>query len=100
MPPKDLPSYVEWVIEQKPELRDTPADVKAELKTQLQERVENLINSALLAAMPADVVPNFERILVDGNERDIDSFISRTVPQKEEIIAQVLLQFRNDYIGT
>ncbi len=99
MPPKDLPSYVAWVIEQKPELKDTPDDVKTELQAQLAERIENLINAALLAEMPAAEVERFDRILSHGTSQDIQNYVQQAVPNSEEVVARVLLQFRNEYLG-
>ena len=100
MPPADLPSYVGWVIDQKPELRDTPDDVKRELQQQLEERLEDLINAALLAAMPPNELEFFEKLLTHGTKKQIQDFCESTIPNMEEIVADVLLRFRNDYVGT
>ena len=99
MPPQDLPSYVKWVVDQNPELHDTPDDIKAELYPELQERLESLINTALLAAMPEAELPYFERLLEHGSDEDVQQFCQQNVPNMEEIISRILLQFRNEYLG-
>lgn len=99
MPPQDLPSYVTWVIDQKPELRDTPAEVKTALHQQLQERLENLINMAILAALPTDQIPHFERLLAHSGQDEIQQFCQEQIPDMEELVAGVLVQFRNEYLG-
>lgn len=99
MPPQDLPSYVEWIVDQKPELRDTPADVKQALQQQLQERLQNLINVAILAALPPDEVPHFERLLAHSGQDEIQRFCQEAIPNLEELVAGVLVRFRNEYLG-
>jgi len=100
MPPQDLPSYVRWVIEQKPELRDTPEDVRQQLQKQLEERLERLIDAALLAELPEEELPHFEKLLKHASQDDIQKYLDQQIPEKEEIVARVLLQFRNEYLGT
>src|SRR4051812_37791922 len=99
MPPKDLPSYVRWVIDQKPEFRNLEDAVKAEISLQLEERLEQLINSAILAAMPESELDYFEKLLTHGTEQQIQDFCQQNIPDMDELIAGVLLQFRNEYVG-
>lgn len=99
MPPSDLPSYVRWVIDQKPELRDTPEDIKAELQVQLEDRLESLVNAALLAELPESEVTHFEKVLLHSTDEQVQQYIANTIPNSEEIVARVLLQFRNEYLG-
>ena len=98
MGPKDLKSYVSWVIDQKPELKDTPADVKAELQKQFEERLENLVNAAILAEVPESELEHFQRLLNHGTEEDIQKFCDQVVPNLDEVVARVLVQFRNEYL--
>ncbi len=99
MPPKDLPSYVTWVVDQKPELRATPQEIKDELYPELQGRLEALINTAVLAALPQDQLAHFERLLEHGSQKDIQEFCHQAVPNMDEIVARILVQFRNEYLG-
>lgn len=99
MPPKDLPSYVSWVIDQKPELKETPDDIKVVLKRQLEERLENLVNAALLAELPPEELEHFDKLLGHGTEKQIQDFISTNIPNSEEVVAGVLVRFRNEYLG-
>ena len=98
MPPKDLPSYVRWVIDQKPELKETPEDIKVELQSQLEERLSDLINVALIDAMPESELPYFEKLLTHGTGAQIQEFCQENIADMDEIVAGVLLQFRNDYL--
>ena len=98
-PPKDIPSYVAWVLDQKPELDNTPAEVKAELKQNLTDRLERLINTAIAAQIPKAKLDEFDALLVDGDEAKIQKFIHQQVPNVDELIAEILISFRNDYLG-
>lgn len=100
MPPRDLPQFVDWVIEQKPELRDTDPAVKRELHDQLLERVEQLINMALLANMPKEELPAFEKLLDEGSQPQIEEFVETRVPNMKEIVAKVLVDFQEQYLGS
>lgn len=100
MPPTDLGQYVAWIIEQKPEMRETPADVKRELQDQLEERLEQVINMALLANMPKGEFENFEKLLDNGSQEEIEKFVADKIPNMNEIIAKVLVDFREQYLGS
>lgn len=99
MPPKDIPSYVRWVMDQRAELKDTPEDIKKEMRIQLEDRLETLVNSALLAELPPDQLEHFDSLLAHGTEQQVQDFIDQNVPNKEEVVARVLVGFRNEYVG-
>lgn len=99
MPPQDLPGFVKWVIEQKPELRDAPADVRVEIAQQLEQDLERLINTALIANMPPAELPYFEQLMGSGSQAQIQKFIEQKVPNMHEVIAKVMVDFREQYVG-
>ena len=99
MPPKDLPSYVKWVIDQKPELKNTPEDVKVELQSQLEDRLDDLINAAIIENLPDSELDYFQHLLNNGTDQQIQDFCQQNIPDMDEVVAGVLIQFRNDYLG-
>lgn len=100
MPPKDLDEYIWWLMDQKPELEQTPQDIKKDLHAQLAGRLDTLINSAILAAMPPSSLEEFDSILEKNDPAATQAFCEEKIPDLNEVVAKALLRFKEDYLGT
>lgn len=94
----DLASFVDRLIAEKG-LEGLDADVLAEVRADLQSRVEDRINAAILAHLPPEKTPEFEKVLDAGDEKHIQEFISTSVPNANEVVAEALMAFRQTYLN-
>ncbi len=78
-------------------MRDVEPAVRVEMSKELEERLDDLINRALLNALPPDQLTEFERILGEP-QADPQAFIAASIPNMNEIVADVLIRFRSDYL--
>ncbi|MDP1707167.1 MAG: DUF5663 domain-containing protein [bacterium] len=94
----DIKSFVGRLISEKG-LEGLDADVLAEVRADLLSRLEDHINATLLAHLPPEKVFEFEQVLDAGDEKQVQEFISATVPNANEIVAGALMAFRQTYLG-
>ncbi len=74
-------------------------EVQSQLETDLVDRVHDRINAAILAALPSEKAPNFEKVLDTGSEADIQQFCKEALPDLDNLVARELLAFRRTYLG-
>ena len=96
-PPQDLPGYVAWLMDDNPAMREEESAVRVEMAKELEERLEELINRALLEALPPAQLTEFERILGEP-QADPQAFLAANIPNMNEILADVMIRFRLDYL--
>ncbi len=99
MVPKDLDEYVGWVLSQKPGLKDVEPDVLDQLKNNFISSLEDQINAAVLASMNEQQVDELEKLLDTSDPAAVKNFTQTAVPQTSEIVAEILLKFKTDYVG-
>lgn len=99
MPPKDIEEYVAWVLNQKPGFDQVDKEVQAEMKKLYVDSLQDQINAAILKAMPADKMAEFDRLLSGDNKEAVQLFCDANIPDLKEIIASVLINFKEVYVG-
>lgn len=78
-----------------------PDDVYQQLKSDLTNRLVDMINQRMVETLSEDALKKFEDIL-DNHPDDtamMQAFIDENVPEKEQIAARTMLEFRTLYLG-
>ncbi len=71
-----------------------------ELKHALYGRVDDVIKAKIVELLPKDQLDAFESLLdKKADSADLQSFCEAHIPNLRIAIAEVLLQFRNIYLG-
>ncbi|MBW3538434.1 hypothetical protein KY386_02990 [Candidatus Parcubacteria bacterium] len=99
MAPQNLDQYVSWVLDQNPEIKDLDPEIRQQLQADYVDSLENEVNAALLAAMPKDRLPDFERLAESGTTAQIEAFCEHHIPNIKEVVAAVLVRFKINYLG-
>lgn len=95
---QNIEEFVTQLIEDKGFNEQDP-DVIAQMKTDLLDRVENSINAMILSNLDSEKLPEFEKILSSGSEKEIQEFTKKNIPDIDEKVAAELLTFKNIYLG-
>ncbi|MSU74887.1 hypothetical protein EXS57_03910 [Candidatus Kaiserbacteria bacterium] len=94
----DLGSFTDRLMAEKG-LEGLDTDVRTEVHADLLSRVEDRINASLLAHLPSDKSHEFEQVLDTGDEKKIQEFISASIPNANEVVAEALMVFRQTYLN-
>ena len=97
--PTDIASYVDWLVEQKSDLKDVDPEVLTQLKKDLTQRLEDQINAMILASLPTEQLPNFEQLLDTGTSEQVQEFCNLQIPDLAERIAAILTKFKLSFLG-
>jgi hypothetical protein len=84
-------------MDENPAMREVEPAIRVEMSKELEERLDDLITRALLDALPPAQLTEFERILGEP-QADPQAFLAANIPNMNEIVADVLIRFRSDYI--
>jgi len=93
-----LAAYIERLIQEY--ALGTPIEDrdKAEMKKDIEKRLLKMINLDLLAAIPEAKSKELATLInSDPSIEKIQAFIEANIPNKEEIVAKTLLDFRAVY---
>ncbi len=93
-----IEAFVEKLLEEKG-VRGLEPEVMTQLKRDLLDRAENMINAEILSHMPESALPEFEQILDAGSEEQIKEFVTKHVPNIDEVTSSALLKLKNTYLG-
>lgn len=99
MVPQDIDQYVDWILQQKPELSEVEPEVRDQLKKDLVTRLEDQINAAILDALPKADLPVFEQLVQTATPAEVSSFCEQRIPKLEGLVAAVLVRFKLAYLG-
>lgn len=95
---KNIEEFVAKLIEDKGFDEKDP-EILAQIKSDLIARVENRINAMILSELDQEKLPEFEKILENGSEEEIQKFVRSNIPDIDEKTATELLTFKNIYLG-
>lgn len=96
---QDLKDYVNRLIEEKGFLDLTP-EVRAEVENDLLTQLDDFIVARTIAALSDEDVLSFENLLKDQkSDQEIQQFVADKIPDYPNFLAQVLLEFRDVYLG-
>ncbi len=93
-----LDQFVDRLLQEK-KLADSDPEVMAQLHEDLASRVESHINAAILSQMPPEHLEEFTNVLDVGDGDKIWEFCKKHVSDVDSVVAQALLDFRNNYLG-
>lgn len=96
--PEGFELFVDRLVEEK-NLTNVDPEVLKELKSDLVKRVEDRVNAMIIERLPAEKLPEFEKLLDGGDNAAIQSFSETNIPNLPEVIAAELLAFRQTYLG-
>ena len=93
-----IDSFVDQLLREKGVV-DVSEEVMVQLKSDLIARVEDLINAEIIARLPENLLPEFEAVLDNSSDEEIQAFCSSYIENFDEVIAEVLVRFRKIYLG-
>lgn len=75
--------------------------VRAQLVAELTSKANDLINRRLIDAMSDEVVSHFNDLVEDENTdaAAVQQFITTNVPNRDQVVAAALIEFRALYLG-
>lgn len=94
---KNIEEFIDRVIEEKGIKTKTP-EVLDQVKIDLTSRLEDSFNAMVLTNLPEDKLEEFNNLLDTGNEEEINNFIAKNVPDIEQKLAEVMLEFKSSYL--
>jgi hypothetical protein len=95
---QNLNDYVDRLVAEKG-FNEKDPEVIAQLKADLLDRVETRIDAMIADTLPAEVLPEFETVLEQGNTEDVQDFVKKHIPDIDEKVASELLTFRTIYLS-
>lgn len=94
----DLSLFVDKLIEEK-NLPDLGEEIRAEMKSDLMSRLEDRINLTIITNLNEQQLVEFDEIVEKNDQVAIQQYLKKAIPDLETVVATVLLQFRNTYLG-
>ena len=95
-----LDQFIKEIIDTK-QLPGITDEAKAGLLEDMRERLLDMLNHALVEALPEEKLAEFSTLLDGGVSDDaVQQFIAESGVDVEKITAQTMLAFRNLYLQT
>lgn len=95
-----LDIFIADIIEKK-QLPGITEEAKVDLAAEMKERLLDMIDRALITALPEDKVPELTALAEsDAAPEALQQFIIDSGVDVEEVTAHTLVQFRDFYLGT
>mgnify|MGYP001195543430 CR=1 FL=1 len=93
-----LSSYINGLLDESYGTAVLSEDQRLSMHNDLMKRLTMLINTNLIAAIPQEKVPEFNRLIdTDAKENEITDFIQTTVSDPQGVIVRTLVDFREVY---
>jgi hypothetical protein len=97
--PRTIDEYVHWVVSEDVTLDKVDPEVKTQLETDYVQAIEDEITAALVNSLPEDKLDVAEKLLEHAPMPEVQDWMEEQVPDSKEIIAGILLRFRNNYLS-
>jgi hypothetical protein len=96
-----MEEFIRQLLQDQGVPEDLSAEVRAQLVAELTGRATDFVNQRLVAAMSEEAVGHFESLLDEEpvDTQKIQDFINTNVPDKEQVAARALVEFRALYLG-
>lgn len=78
---------------------DKDPEVIAQIKADLLESIGDQMDAMIIANMPENKLPEFEKILDTKDQEKIRTYIREQISDIDEKTAVVLLTFKNSYLA-
>jgi hypothetical protein len=92
-----LDEFVDRLIKEK-NIANVLPEVLEQMKKDLRERVDDRINVGIVKYVPPDKLANFEKLLDNGTDAEVQAFLAGAIPDFSEVIAKEFLDFRTTYL--
>jgi hypothetical protein len=99
VPPKSVEEYVHWVLSEDRSLEKVEPRVRKQLEADYVSALEDEINAAIISALPDAQLGDVEKLLEHAPMSEVQDWIEQQVPDARDIVAGVLLRFRNEYLS-
>ncbi|HUD11268.1 MAG TPA: hypothetical protein VMS08_02565 [Candidatus Saccharimonadia bacterium] len=99
MPPRTIEEYVHWVLSDDPTLAKVDPAVIKRLEEDYVRALEDEITAALISSLPEDKLEDAEKLLDHSSVSDLKDWLEQQVPEMQDIISGILLQFKDDYLS-
>lgn len=93
-----LMEYVDKLVAEK-DLSNLDKEVLNQMKKDLYERLEDRVNAVILEKMPPEKLEEWNQMLDNSSDEEMQQFCLDNVPDMEQAIANELLSFRNTYLN-
>lgn len=93
-----IDQFVERLVEEKG-FSNLETDVLEQIKKDLKGRVEDRINASILEHLPPSQLEEFEKLLDNASQQEIQAFCERHIPDLPAIIANAFMGFRQLYLN-
>lgn len=93
-----LMQFVSRLVEEKG-LNNLDREVLEQVKKDLYDRIERLINASVIEHMPLEKLEFYEKLVERSDQKEIQDYAQRNIPNLNEIIAKEMLQFRDTYLN-
>ena len=98
-PPNDaLSAFIDQILFERA-ADALPEEVQKQMKEDLRKRAEDRINASMLAAVPSNQLPGFEKLVQSGNLAEIQAFCEKHIPNAAELIGKELAEFKALYLS-
>ena len=96
-----LQQFIEDLLKEQGMPEDITEDVRQRMVQNLTERANDLINKRLIEAMNDDQVEQLNQLLDSEphNPQAVQDFTAQHLPNKDQIAAAALAEFRELYLG-
>jgi hypothetical protein len=98
--PRSIDEYVRWVLSEDSSLDNVDPEVKKQLEDDYVQALDDQITAALVTALPEDQLDVVEKLLEHAPMPEVQDWIEAQIPDSKEIIAGILLRFRNEYLSS
>lgn len=97
-PNLNLETFASLLIEEKG-FENVDPEIEEQLKADLLKRVEDRINVAIINNLPKEKMEEFNSLLDDANQDEIQDYCNKNISGLDEIIAKELMSFRLTYLN-
>lgn len=96
-----MDDYIQRLMQEQGIPADLDPEVRVELAAELTDRAISFVNQRLVLAMTDDVANRFADLAESGQADDeaLQKFIEENVPNKDQVLAVALSDFRTLYLG-
>jgi len=94
-----MQDFVNKLVDEK-NYEDLDPEVREQIVKDVNERLENTINAKVVAALSDEQITEFEALLdKNASSEEVQAFIGKSIPNGEEFLTQVLVDFKKSYLG-
>jgi len=96
----DLKAYADRLIEDKKLPETLDPEVVEQMKLEIIERAENRINAVIINNLKEAELEEFNKIIDnEKNDKDVQEFLEKNIPDLTQLIATELIVFRQTYLS-